>query len=127
MHGAMIAIFVFLFEILLSMSRAVTEVMNHFTETSAALSGGSASIGSSMGSSLNIFANFPEDTMRTYVVTILLLLTIANVLAGKIVMGGDRYLYYFFTSLLCVVTGVVYIIAPIVVGALFIIPTFTGV
>ncbi|MDD4566378.1 flagellar assembly protein J [Methanoculleus chikugoensis] len=127
MHGAMISIFVFLFEILLAMSRAVTEVMTRFTETSAALSGGSASIGSSMGASLNIFANFPEDTMRTYVVTILLMLTVANVLAGKIVMGGDRYLYYFFTSLLCVVTGVVYIIAPIVVGALFIIPTFTGV
>ncbi|BBL67896.1 archaellar assembly protein FlaJ [Methanoculleus chikugoensis] len=127
MHGAMISIFVFLFEILLTMSRAVTEVMTRFTETSAALSGGSASIGSSMGASLNIFANFPEDTMRAYVVTILLMLTVANVLAGKIVMGGDRYLYYFFTSLLCVVTGVVYIIAPIVVGALFVIPTFTGV
>ncbi|WP_292729872.1 archaellar assembly protein FlaJ [Methanoculleus sp.] len=127
MHGAMIAIFVFLFEILLSMSRAVTEVMEHFAETSAALSGDSASIGSTMGSSLNIFVNFPEDTMRTYVVTILLMLTVANMLAGKIVMGGDRYLYYFFASLLCVVTGVIYIVAPIAVSVFFSIPAFVEV
>src|SRR5690554_5426740 len=36
MHGAMIAIFVFLFEILLSMASAIQEVMAHFDETSAA-------------------------------------------------------------------------------------------
>jgi len=124
MHGAMIAIFVFLFEILLAMSRAVTEVMSHFEDTSAALTGGTSSIGGSMVTSLNIFVNFPEDTMRTYVVTILLMLTVANMLAGKIVMGGDRYLYYFFASLLAVTTGVIYILAPIVVSAFFTIPAF---
>ena len=127
MHGAMIGIFVFLFEILLTMSRAVTEVMNHFAETSAALSGGASTIGSTMGSSLNIFANFPEDTMRAYVVTILLMLTVANMLAGKIVMGGDRYLYYFFASLLSVTTGVIYIVAPMLVSIFFTIPTVVGV
>nr|WP_300999044.1 archaellar assembly protein FlaJ [Methanoculleus sp.] len=127
MHGAMIAIFVFLFEILLAMSRAVTEVMSHFAETSAALTGGTSSLGGTMGASLNIFVNFPEDTMRTYVVTILLMLTVANIFAGKIVMGGDRYLYYFFASLLCVTTGVIYIVAPILVSAFFTIPTFTEV
>ncbi len=127
MHGAMIGIFVFLFEILLTMSRAVTEVMDHFAETSAALTGGTSSLGGSMATSLNIFVNFPEDIMRTYVVTILLMLTIANMLAGKIVMGGDRYLYYFFASLLCVVTGITYIIAPIAVSAFFTIPAFVEV
>lgn len=40
MHAAMIGIFVFLFEILLSMSHAITKVMSHFAETSAALTGG---------------------------------------------------------------------------------------
>ena len=127
MHGAMIGIFVFLFEILLTMSHAVTEVMDHFAETSAALSGGSSTIGGGMGMALNIFVDFPEDTMRTYVVTILLMLTIANMFAGRIVMGGDRYIYYFFASLLCVTTGIVYIVAPIIVSAFFTIPTFAGV
>ncbi len=127
MHGAMIGIFVFLFEVLLSMSRAVTDVMEHFAETSAALSGGTATIGSAMGSSLNIFADFPEDTMRTYVVTILLLLTAANTLAGRIVMGGDRYMYYFFASLLSAATGIIYIVAPLIVGIFFNIPSFVGV
>ena len=127
MHGAMIGIFVFLFEILLSMANAIQEVMAHFEETSAALSGSTATIGGSMGSSLNIFVNFPEETMRTYVVTILLMLTVANMFAGKIVMGGDRYIYYFFASLLCAVTGVIYIVAPILVDAFFTIPAFVGV
>ncbi|MDD2472995.1 MULTISPECIES: archaellar assembly protein FlaJ [unclassified Methanoculleus] len=126
MHGAMIGIFVFLFEILLTMSRAVTGVMEQFSETSAALTG-SSSLGGSAMTSLNIFVNFPEDTMRTYVVTILLMLTVANMFAGRIVMGGDRYLYYFFASLLCVVTGIIYIVAPIVVAIFFTIPTFTEV
>ena len=128
MHAAMIAIFVFLFEILLSMSNAVTDVMNYFTEASSALSGGTPSgAGISMGMSMNLFVNFPEDVMRTYVITILLLLTAADILAGKIVMGGDRYLYYFFTSVLCVATGIIYIIAPIVVGIFFSIPALVGV
>lgn len=127
MHGAMIGIFVFLFEILLTMSNAVIAVMDHFSEASTAFSGGSSTLGGSMGMSLNLFANFPEDTMRTYVVTILLMLTIANMFAGKIVMGGDRYMYYFFASLLCATTGVIYIVAPIIVSAFFIIPTLSGV
>ncbi len=127
MHAAMIGIFVFLFEILLTMANAITDVMDHFAETSAALSGGSSTIGGAMGSSLNIFVDFPEDTMRVYVVTILLMLTVANILAGRIVMGGNRYIYYFFASILCVATGVVYIIAPFIVSAFFTIPTFLGV
>ncbi len=127
MHGAMIGIFVFLFEILLSMSNAIQEVMAHFDETSAALSGSTSTIGGGMATSLNIFVDFPEDTMRAYVVTILLMLTVANMLAGKIVMGGDRYIYYFFASLLSAVTGVIYIVAPIMVSAFFTIPAFVGV
>ncbi len=127
MHGAMIGIFVFLFEILLSMSNAIQEVMAHFDETSAALSGSTSTIGGGMATSLNIFVDFPEDTMRAYVVTILLMLTVANMLAGKIVMGGDRYIYYFFASLLAAVTGVIYIVAPIMVKAFFTIPAFVGV
>jgi len=127
MHAAMIGIFVFLFEILLTMGNAITDVMGHFAETSAALSGGSSTVGGAMSSSLNLFVDFPEDTMRMYVVTILLMLTIANIFAGRIVMGGDRYIYYFFTSLLCAATGVVYIVAPIVVSAFFTIPAFLGI
>ena len=65
--------------------------------------------------------------MRAYVVTILLMLTVANMFAGKIVMGGDRYIYYFFASLLSAVTGVIYIVAPIIVSIFFNIPSFAGV
>ena len=55
------------------------------------------------------------------------ILTVANTIAGKIVMGGDRYMYYFFASLLLAVTGLIYIAAPIIVGMFFNIPTFEGI
>ena len=127
MHGAMVGIFIFLFDILLTMSQAVEAVMAQFSETTAALSGSTSSIGGGMMSSMNFFVDFPEDIMTTYVVTILILLTIANTLAGKIVAGGDRYMYYFFAGLLCVITGVLYIVAPVMVGIFFNIPSFGAV
>ncbi|KUG19148.1 flagella-related protein [hydrocarbon metagenome] len=124
MHGAMVGIFVFLYEILSTMSRAVTEVMQEFDQASAALSGDTTSISGTMMGSMNLFVDFPEEIMITYVVTVLVMLTIANVLAGKIVAGGDRYMYYFLASLLCAITGIVLIIAPILVGIFFSIPSF---
>ncbi len=127
MHGAMVGIFVFLFEFLNTMSRSIAEVMAHFDQVSTALSGGSSSISATLGSSLNSLVNFPEDRIRVYVVNILLMLIVANTIAAKIVAGGDRYMYYFFASLLCVITGVIYIIAPVVVDMFFTIPAFGAV
>ncbi|MDD1674005.1 MAG: archaellar assembly protein FlaJ [Methanomicrobiales archaeon] len=121
MHGAMAGIFLFLFYILLMMSKAITAVMAQYAETGSALSGTSSSGMSSMAG-MNLFVNFPEAQMTTYVVTILVLITISNVLAGKIVAGGDRYMLYFFASILCIITGIMFIIAPIVVGMFFNMP-----
>ncbi len=127
MHGAMAGIFIFLFEILLTMSRAVQAVLATFNDVSAAMSGTSSSISGSMAGAMNFFTDFPEAEMSAYVVTILVLLTLSNTLAGKIVAGGDRYMYYFFGSLLCTITGIIYVIAPIMVGIFFNIPSFAGV
>jgi len=65
--------------------------------------------------------------MGTYTLIVLTIITISNIIAGKIVMGGDRYMFYFFASTLLTVTGVIYIFAPIMVGMFFSIPTFQGV
>ncbi len=127
MHTMMVAIFLFLYHILITMSRAVTQVMSSLGESSAALSGTGTSVGGSLAGSLFVFANFDEAVIGRYVTIIITILVVSNTLAGKIVMGGDRYLLYFFASLITAVTGIIYIIAPILIALFFQIPAFEGV
>lgn len=128
MHAMMVGIFLFLFHILVTMSDAITAKMATLGESSAALSSGQgASIASSVSGSMFVFANFDAKVVGTYVVITITMLTIANTLAGKVVAGGDRSLIYFFSSMLCAVTGLLYIVAPIIIGIFFSIPTFEGV
>jgi flagellar protein FlaJ len=127
MHVAMVAIFAFLFHILLTMSRAIKEVMEAFGESNAALGGGGHSVGGSMAQSMNIFVNFPEDKMGMYLIITLTMITISNILAGKIVKGGDRSMLYFFGSVMFALTGLVYILTPIIVESYFQIPTYGGI
>ena len=107
---------------------AITEVMTRYSANDALASGSSSTSGagaSAMGS-MNLFVNFPEAQMTTYVLIILVLITVSNIVAGKIVAGGDRYIFYFFTSMLCTITGLIYVIAPIIVQMFFTIPGMGG-
>lgn len=124
MHIAMIGIFTFLFNILITMSHAIQSVMTNFEDTASALSSSTTSVGGSMASSMNIFTNFPEDKMQTFIIVSIMIITFANILAGKIVKGGHRSLLYFFTSILLALTGIMYIVSPFIVGMLFSIPGF---
>lgn len=126
MHVAMVAIFIFLYQILLSMSHAVTAVMASFSEASAAMSDSTTSVGGSMSGMVNIFVNFPEEKMGTYVAIVVLIITICNMMAGKIVKGGANYLYYAFGSILFTLTGVIFIVTPFIVDILFQIPAMGG-
>lgn len=85
------------------------------------------SIGGSMASSINMFVNFPADQMTTYIVIMITIITVANIIAGKIMIGGGRYMFYFFASILSVLTGIVYIVAPYIVNMFFNIPVYSGV
>jgi flagellar protein FlaJ len=124
MHAMMVGIFLFLFHILITMSKAIAEVV---TSLGSSGMGSTGTISGSLGGGIEMFVNFPETEMTIYVIVMISILTVANTIAGKIVMGGDRYMYYFFASLLLAVTGLIYIAAPIVVGMFFNIPTFQGV
>lgn len=126
MHAMMVAIFLFLFHILLKMSQAIAGVVASLGTTGqGALSQGS--VAGTVGSGVNLFVNFPEAEMTLYVTIMVTILSISNILAGKVVMGGDRYIFYFFASLVLAITGIIYILAPIMVNMFFSIPTFTGV
>lgn len=126
MHAMMIAIFLFLFRILVTMSEAIANVMNSLGDMGAGLSD-TGSVGGGMASSVNMFTNFPVGEMTTYVIIMLTIITAANIIAGKIVMGGNRYMFYFFAAILSAITAIIYIAAPYIVNMFFNIPVYTGV
>jgi flagellar protein FlaJ len=121
MHMAMVAIFVVLFRIMLTLTGSVSSMMGKFAAT-AAISGGSSAGGVSAGSALggmSMFTNFPEKEMGNFVVIILAIITISNIIAARIVGGGDRYMFYFYTALFCTLTGLILLIAPVGVNIFF--------
>ena len=123
MHLAMAGILVVLYRIMVVLTGSVATMMQHFQQQSAAaqtstLNGG-VSAGQVLGGGLNMFTNFPEGQMGTFVVIILTIITASNIIAARIVGGGDRYMYYFYTALFCTLTGLVLLVAPIFVGIFF--------
>ena len=82
---------------------------------------------SGMVSGMSFLVNFPEDKMTAYVMIIIILITISNIIAARIVYGGDRYIFYLFGALFFTVSGLLVILAPLIVGFFFTIPVPTGV
>ncbi len=121
MHLAMVGIFVVLFRIMLTLTGSVSSMMAKFAAT-AAISGGSSAGGVSAGSALggmSMFTNFPEKEMGNFVVISLVIITVSNIIAARIVGGGDRYMFYFYTALFCTLTGLMLLIAPVGVNLFF--------
>jgi flagellar protein FlaJ len=123
MHIAMAGIFVVLYRIMVVLTSSVSVMMTKFQESSAAQGGagalsGGVSASSSLGG-MSMFTNFPEKEMGIYVVTSLTIITISNIVAARVVGGGDRYMFYLYTAIFCSLTGLVLLISPIVVGIFF--------
>jgi archaeal flagellar protein FlaJ len=121
MHMAMVGIFVVLFRIMLTLTGSVTAMMGKFAATTAAAgaaSAGGVSAGSALGG-MSMFTNFPEKEMGNFVVISLIIITVSNIIAARIVGGGDRYMFYFYTALFCTLTGLILLIAPMGVNIFF--------
>ena len=121
MHLAMAGIIVVLFRIMLNLTGSVSEMMASFEATAAssgAVSGGGINAGSALGT-MSMFTNFPEHRMGSFVVIILAIITVSNIIAARIVGGGDRYMFYFYAALFCTLTGLILLIAPIGVNLFF--------
>jgi flagellar protein FlaJ len=121
MHMAMVGIFVVLFRIMLTLTGSVAAMMGKFEMTSGASGGlgaGEVSAGNALGG-MSMFTNFPEKEMGNFVVISLAIITISNIIAARIVGGGDRYMFYFYAALFCILTGLILLIAPIGVNIFF--------
>ena len=125
MHAAMVGILLFLFNIMANISGAIDTMMTTLGSSQAAISGSSSTLPA--GLDVSFLMHFPVDQMSVYVMIIILLVTISNIIAGRIVYGGDRYIFYLFATILFSISGVIAIVAPILVGVFFNIPTFPGV
>ena len=123
MHVAMAGIFVVLYRIMVVLTSSVGTMMAKFANESAASSAGTTAMGGVSASTalggLSLFTNFPEKEMGTYVVITLTMITVSNIIAAKVVGGGDRYMYYFYAALFCTLTGLVLLISPIFVNIFF--------
>jgi flagellar protein FlaJ len=127
MHAMMIAIFLFLFHILLTMSQAIATVVESLGPMNSGGLAQAGTVSGTVGGAVTMFVDFPQAEMTFYVIVIITIITLANILAGRIVFGGGNYMFYFFASILLSITGIVYIAAPFIVGLFFNIPTFQGV
>ncbi|MBR1368396.1 flagellar assembly protein FlaJ [Methanocalculus chunghsingensis] len=120
MHAAMAGIFIALYHILVTLSRAITEVMGNFDAASAALSESTvAPLGGVGGGALGIFVDFPEAVVGAYVVNILIIICISNVIVAKLAVGGDRSIAYPFAAIMVFVTGVLFMVIPPVIEVFF--------
>jgi flagellar protein FlaJ len=124
MHIAMAGIFVVLYHIMVTLTGSVSKMMTHFQNLSAT-AGGSSTVGgvsasnAALGGTMGMFSNFPQEAMGAYIIIIITILTISNITISKIALGGDRYMYYFFAAIFCIITGLVFLIAPVVVNMFF--------
>jgi flagellar protein FlaJ len=122
MHVAMAGIFVVLYRIMVTLTGSVSTMMASFQNTTAAAGGVSSAGGVSASSALggmSMFTNFPEKEMGMYVVTTLTIITVSNIIAARVVGGGDRYMFYFYAALFCSLTGLVLLVSPIAVNIFF--------
>ncbi len=124
MHIVMAGIFVALYRIMVVLTGSVSTMMAHFQESTAAAGAqasgsGAVSASSALGGGMGMFTNFPEKEMGIYVAITLTIITVSNIIAAKTVGGGDRYMYYFYAAIFCVLTGLVMLVAPMVVGIFF--------
>jgi flagellar protein FlaJ len=122
MHIAMAGIFVVLYRIMVVLTGSVTTMMTKFQSQGAAAGGSGAAGGVSADSALggmSFFTNFPEKEMGVYVLISLTIITVSNIFAARIVGGGDRYMFYFYAALFCLLTGLVLLVGLIAVGLFF--------
>jgi len=127
MHITMTGIFVVLYEILHTLTGSVSTMMAQFSQNATSSGGmGGADISQVLSGGMGMFTNFPTQTMNTFVVITIAILTISNITAIRIVGGGGRYMYYFYAAIFFALTGIVLIIAPIVVGFFFNPAALTG-
>ncbi|KKG15608.1 flagellar assembly protein FlaJ [Methanosarcina sp. 2.H.T.1A.6] len=116
LHVAMVALLLFIGQILTIFSTIISSLFAQFDVTDSELSGLPTSMGSM---NLGIFGGVPLDLLNQFVIIVIIILTIANILAIVAVKGGPMYLVIYYSIPIFILSGVLMIITPPLVKMAF--------
>lgn len=124
LHAAMVALLLFVSKILNIFTLYVSELFTKY------IGGDPSDVSSRIpmdlsGMSIGVFGNIPMDLIQQFTFFVIVTLTIANILATNIVRGGGWYMYFYFASILFIITGLLMIIISNAVELAFSLPSFT--
>jgi len=115
LHATMSGVLIFIYRIMFSFNNSIARMMEeHSTEI-----GGAAEQMPAGMSYFNIGGGVDLAFIAKYVTIIVLVLTIANVLASKFAVGGNNYTLCFYASLLFFVSAIVLFTVPLFADSIF--------
>jgi flagellar protein FlaJ len=117
MHAAMVGLVIFVIQIMIIFSGIISNLYSTMDMGIGGDMGGESAIIGSLG--FNLFQDVPAALFTQYCIALVIILTIANTLAAKYVDGGDNYKVYYYGSLMCIISGICYIVVPIIVNMIF--------
>jgi flagellar protein FlaJ len=116
LHLAMVALLLFIGQILTIFSNVIGKLFEQYDITSSELSGVPGGIGTM---NMGIFGGVPVELLGQYVVVVIIVLTLANILVVNIVKGGPLYLLVFYASIFFILSGIMMIGVPPAVDMVF--------
>lgn len=121
LHLAMVSLMLFISQIL----SIFTEYLGSLFASQVGTTGGEVFKNVPLqGLNLGIFAGIPVELLAEYTFFVILSITIANVLVSNIVKGGGKYLYFYYASILFLLSGILMIVVPELVRMAFTLPSF---
>ncbi|HII79680.1 MAG TPA: archaellar assembly protein FlaJ [Methanosarcina sp.] len=121
LHVSMIALLLFIEQILMIFSTIISSLFTQFEIDESKLEG---IPGGLSGMNLGIFGGVPLELLCKFVVTVTIILTLANIFAIVAVKGGPMYLAIFYGAFMFTLSGILMIIVPPLVKMVF---SFDGV
>jgi flagellar protein FlaJ len=115
LHATMCGVLIFIYRIMFSFNNSIARMME---EHSAEIGGAAEQMPAGI-SYFNIGGGVDLAFIAKYVTIIVLVLTIANVLASKFAVGGSNYMLCFYASILFFVSAIVLFTVPLFADRIF--------
>jgi flagellar protein FlaJ len=122
LHIAMCGLMVFIIQIMIIFSNMITKLYQSMDTFDTTGTGGMSA--ASLG--FNLFQNVNVDLLAQYAFMMVLVLTICNAVAAWVTVGGNKYKIFYYGAIMAVTAGLVLIIVPVIVEAIFSFPTVTA-
>ncbi len=116
LHVAMVALLLFIGKILTVFTTIISQLFVQFDISGSELEGIPGGLG---GMNLGIFGGVPVELLGQFVVVVIVIITVANVLAIVAVKGGPMYLAMYYGVILFILSGILMLGVPPLVDSVF--------